>query len=345
MFSNEEGVTGGTLLVAKICDALVKAGYGDDDIKKVGGLVLRNVMTSASGDHDLFKSSLDELRKDVDLSLEEVLDKNTRRSHNVNFNSNEPVLVINAFAGLDRAAWNCLVDHTVMQLQQTWGIWPVRVYAGPFVATEAEFEITLLNVVNTDIGGPSMVQLLDTPCDAPEWQKFVRREAWRERDLLYRQDGVLPVEVDTHSDDGSEHSVQSDDSESTDAELAGDDIAEEPAHEDEAAFIQDVEEPHSQHEQVPTSDEPEPEEIPIPSPEPHELDLPEKRSDHSTWERPQNTVSLLNLPRSRSSRIVPLSTEEGHATDKHRQPGEEDAESASEVRDAVSDKDADFVVV
>ncbi|KIV86678.1 hypothetical protein PV11_02275 [Exophiala sideris] len=346
MSSNAEGLTGGTLLVAKICDALSKAGYGDEDIKKVGGLVARNLTTSPGGhDHDLMESSLDELLEDVDVSLEWALDKETRRKHSVDFNTNEPVILINGYTGLDRTACNGLVDRTVMKLQQTWGIWPVRVYAGPFISTAVEYEITLLNVVNTDIGGPSMVQLLDMPCDAPEWQRFVRKEAWRDRDFLYRQDGELPMEVDTNADDGSEKSVRSDDADSIDSESLGANMHEKPVQKDEEASFQGVEEPRRETEQVDTSDEPEPEEIPIPTPAAHELDLPEKRIDHPTWERPQDTVSLLDLIRSQASKSEPSGAEEGHDADKHREAREEDVEHASEVAKAASDNDGDFVVV
>ncbi|KAK5038320.1 hypothetical protein LTS07_001790 [Exophiala sideris] len=347
MSSNAEGWTGGSLLVAKICDALSKVGYGDEDIKKVGGLVARNLTTSPGGhDHDLMESSLDELLEDVDVSLEWALNKETRRQHSVDFNTNEPVVLINGYTGLDRTAWNSLVDRTVMQLQQTWGIWPVRVYAGPFISTAVEYEITLLNVVNTDIGGPSMVQLLDMPCDAPEWQKFVRKEAWRERDLLYRQEGELPMEVDTNADDGSEKSVQSDDADSIHSEPLGEHMHETSAHDDDVTYSQGAEEARSESEQVPTSEEPKPEEIPIPTPGPHELELPEKRINHPTWERPQDTVSLLDLIRSQSSETVPSGAEEGgHDADKHQEAREEDVEPASKVAQAAGDKDGDFVVV
>lgn len=357
--TNTENAAGGILLVAKICDALTKSGYGDEDIKKVGDLVSQNLVTCGSSQvhgleendeertatDDAEKSGLDATRGQVDLILKSLLDKNVRRSRSVNMNSNEPVVLINQSTRTDRISMNRVVDETITQLQQTWNIWPVRIYAGPFVETPEDFSITLLNVVNTDIGGPSMVQLLDLPCDAPEWHKFVRREAWRDREFLYRQDGkgqVAPVEHDAHVDDGSEKSAHSEDGDdSTDSESLDPIAHEAPTQRHEATPLQDVEELHTDPAETPYDAEPKPED---PS-ELQELDLPEKRIDHPTWERPHDTVSLLDLIRSQATKTAPVGMEEGSTAGPRPGAGLEDVESAAEVLDAASDKDGEFVVV
>jgi len=171
----------GVVLVAKICDALVNWGYGGEDVQKVGGLVARNLMTCESlqvgheagldidVEIDEEGRKMEDARRRVELMLEGLLEKDGRRSRSVTMNSNEPVVLINQSKRIGQAVFNGVVDETVTQLQQDWNIWPVRVYAGPYVAMPGDgFSITLLNVVNTDIGGPSMVQLLDAPCAAPE---------------------------------------------------------------------------------------------------------------------------------------------------------------------------------
>lgn len=40
------------------------------------------------------------------------------------------------------------------------------------------FSISLLNVVNTNLGGPSMLQLLDAPSEAAGWAAPIRKETW-----------------------------------------------------------------------------------------------------------------------------------------------------------------------
>ncbi|KEF52921.1 uncharacterized protein A1O9_10827 [Exophiala aquamarina CBS 119918] len=212
----------GSVLAAKICDALARHGYEDSIIRKVGGLVTSNMMTCAStqvgeeaGLETMPPRAEDDqmdMQRTIELMLRGLLDKSTPSSHTVNVNSNEPVLLVNGFDRIEKHRFAVLVHKTVQQLQKDWNVWPVRVYAGRYFPTSGDgFSVTLLNVVNTDIGGPSMVQLLDEHTDSSEWKQFLRREVWRDRDLVSVEEGhwVSGEDDDNVSDGGSVHSFQS----------------------------------------------------------------------------------------------------------------------------------------
>jgi hypothetical protein len=350
--SSKQGA--GVLLVAKICDALANAGYSDQDIRKVGGLVSRNLMTCessqirASNDDDgrlhagadtgagrtENDTGTDNTQKEVvELMLRCLLGENISRSYSVRMNSNEPVVLINSnFSAAQigqklELALRHTADETVKQLQEVWNIWPVRVYAGPFLPTSTStsdgfFSITLLNVVNTDIGGPSMVQLLDAEAsNAPEWCRYMRKEAWRGRDFLYREerDGVPGPESDAFSpDDASEHSVESDDNGSVGSEPSGTILQEAPslqgdAAEDDgavatAAATMDLasRDGSSEAQKYPSDDEPEAEAEAEGIPLPKELELPERHVEHPTWDRRDDSTSLMDLIRSQASMLTPF---------------------------------------
>lgn len=75
------------------------------------------------------------------------------------------------------------------------GIMPVRVYVR-LIEVGVGVNVVLLNVVNTDIGGPSMVQLLDAAFHGEGWkEELVLKEGWRGEDLLWRDE----VEVESGS--------------------------------------------------------------------------------------------------------------------------------------------------
>lgn len=52
------------------------------------------------------------------------------------------------------------------------------------------FSISLLNVVNTDIGGPSMIQLLDYPCEATGWSAPIQKTTWEAKNAATRENGT-----------------------------------------------------------------------------------------------------------------------------------------------------------
>jgi len=165
---------------------------------------------------------------------------------------------------------------------------------------------------------------------------FVRREAWRERDLLYREEGKGPwVDDDDAWDIASEHSSQSDEDGSLDsaplslAILETPRLPRSPVQEDQAimeeALPAPVQEDCTPLDASPTSGhvspvaEPEPEEIALPQ----EPQVPERRIEHPTWERSHDTMSLLDLIRSQASQLVPFGKEDPTTEAKPHSPDEE----------------------
>lgn len=333
--ASEPPATGaGSILVAKICDALERQGYENDVVRKVGELVARNMMTCDSlqmGGVDADADSETSIGKDGTTEanmLKSLLDKNTTRSRTVNMNSNEPVLLINVFDQTEKSKFYSTVDEIVQHLQQDWNIWPVRIYAGKyFPAPSGSISITLLNVVNTDIGGPSMVQLLDEHTEYSAWHNFARQEVWRGRDLVSREEGTWKSENEAGAvpDDRSEHSFQSDGADSTASELhlvrssspirseipfeemargdpeemsfspsePGQDQIEKPINDAEAegSFVAD--------EDAKSSPSFEQQGIP-------EHNIPEHDISYPTWDRRHDSTSLIDLIRSQALEIPPL---------------------------------------
>ena len=223
--SNDKSTGAGVVLASKIIDALRNWNFSpheerdrftEEEIARVGVLVERNLYTCHSGQVQAEVGGMvegegevvvDEARVMVELMLRGLLDKDVKRDRAVNLNSNEMVVFINFDA--DKAGrldvqfvdmCNSIAHIVVSEMQEKWNIWPVRVYAGVFLPSDTHavedsvsmesvpaFSITLLNVVNTDIGGPSMPQLLDQDCDAPLWHRFLKKEVWRERELVSRE--------------------------------------------------------------------------------------------------------------------------------------------------------------
>ncbi|EXJ92304.1 hypothetical protein A1O3_00854 [Capronia epimyces CBS 606.96] len=354
------GTGAGLILVAKTCDALTKMGYEDADVRKVGILVERNLMTALStqlakvpNEDEPETINEDEVAGEVGLMLQGLLDKNIPRSRNVQVNSNEPVVFINRSDTYDRTVFAHVVDETVRLLQQKWNIWPVRVYGGPCVKASTDgFSITLLNVVNTDIGGPSMVQLLDAACGAPEWCSFTRTEAWRERDLLYREERDVPWREDESVwDDISERSSQSDGDASLDSQplsLVSSSSPEptEPDHEqqpggDDAGASLTPEVISKYESAAPPAQETTPADSETGEPSwAHQYQSPERHVEHPTWDRHDDSVSLLDLIKSQVSRLAP--------SDKHEDASDERQGEAVDQTSQAQDNPAtedEFVVV
>ncbi|KIW82071.1 hypothetical protein Z517_05098 [Fonsecaea pedrosoi CBS 271.37] len=363
-YKNTSKTTGaGILLVAKICDALSKwGGYGDDDVRGVGDLVAKNLITGNSSHVEIQSGTAKDIpQKTVASMLKALLDPTVSRSRNVHVNSNEPVLLVNFDhppLPKDTDRVNDVIDATVQELQHQWNIWPVRVYgyASPLTprtqtASDAPFSqkdmqsaglsITLLNVVNTNIGGPSMPQLLDAPCDAPEWKRYVRREIWREQHLVSREVGkeIWDPQGDSpaHDDNASEQSFESG-SDAEDDKSVGSDAANlatesnpEPAeapqwdneaveeHEDVAPEVtaHGETQPLAQPEEdlvemrIDEDDGQDAGQAPIQEePFSRELEAPERQVRHPTWERHDDSTSLIDLIRSQASLIAPFGTED-----------------------------------
>ena len=350
----------GALLVSKILTGLIQWGdYTDSDIQKVGNLVAKNLISCTSSQASQLDPVLLQfpgswatpLRK-IDAMLRGLLENEVPRSRHVHVNSNEPVLLIN-FEGVVNDTTRRMMEYissmTVTNLQRKWNIWPVRVYAGSFLpstnqneSNEEEaadhFSITLLNVVNSDIGGPSMLQLLDMPCDATRWNKCFRKEVWQDREMLSAPAHVraeYEAENKTGGDDTSEHSVMSaDDNESVGSDVSSLAILRNPEQR-----ISDSPEPGA--EQMPAGEqEAENQGLPaspsgnvarllskpgestaietsVEEPDvaegatqvqssPRELDISDKVIEHPSWQRHDDSTSLLDLIRSQVSLMAPF---------------------------------------
>ncbi|OCT44653.1 hypothetical protein CLCR_05839 [Cladophialophora carrionii] len=382
----EDVTTGpGMLLVCKIIDALRRWDthgiYTDEDVAKVGALVTSNVKSVHSAQvHDEVErvtgaasggptTACDVPRLTVETLLKGLLDRHVTRDSAVHVNSNEPVVLGNLDedkAGRvdaeKRDMLNYVVDIATTELRDVWNIWPVRVYGAyglpmsklGYGQGEVEegsvpgFSITLLNVVNTDIGGPSMPQLLDASCDATEWGRVIRKELWRDRDLVSREDQDFVSDQQAgftaDADNASEHSLGSVDDEddgsvgsdaprlaifnspgqphasSPDQELestefvgsgaedhhtgqTADDFQsredQPPAHHDSpAAGDGDDKDTDNQGLAEPgTQEQASPQDIPLPEP---------VRIEHPTWDRLDDSMSLLDLIKAQASTIAPF---------------------------------------
>ncbi|KAI1074125.1 dihydroxyacetone kinase [Whalleya microplaca] len=125
----------------------------------------------------------------VSTMLAQLLDQNDKDRAFLNVNSNEIVLMVNNLGGVSVLELGGITAEVVKQLQSSWGIQPVRVLSGTYMTSlnGLGFSITLLNVVNTDIGGPSMIQLLDYPCEATGWSAPIAKATWEAKNTAIRK--------------------------------------------------------------------------------------------------------------------------------------------------------------
>lgn len=228
------GFSPSIILLAKITGAAAEMGYGLEEVRRVAGLVERNVATvfssitgtgtlaSSTGLHDGTEKEKegegngkertsegavrdnDGPREQVEEMLSRLLlphaeshghgDQERGRAA-LRVNSNEPVLLLNTSPS--SPPWtkphiHRVLSHTLTHLQAAYNIKPVRVYAGSYLPipvynsdpdsdslrakgedanhshnkhedemSKRGFSISLLNVVNSELGGPGMVALLD----------------------------------------------------------------------------------------------------------------------------------------------------------------------------------------
>lgn len=211
----------GSVLVHKIVGALAARGASLEEVYKVGKLTAENIVSvGASLDHvhvpgraapDVnSKDNLEigeveigmgihnepgsgkakvELPELVATMLQQMLDPNDKDRAFLNVNSNEVVLLINNLGAVSALELGGITTEVASQLEKTYNIKPVRVLAGTYMTSlnGLGFSISLLNVVNTNIGGPSMIQLLDAPCESVGWAAPVRKETWEAKSTQTRE--------------------------------------------------------------------------------------------------------------------------------------------------------------
>jgi dihydroxyacetone kinase len=211
----------GTVLVHKISGALAATGASLDDVYKVAKLAAENIVSvGASLDHvhvpgraapdpnsdealaadeveigmgihnepgsGRAKVTLPEL---VTRMLQQLLDLKDEDRAFLRVNSNEVVLLINNLGGVSVLEMGGITAEVVGQLEKNYNIKPARILAGTYMTSlnGPGFSISILNVVNTDIGGPSMLQLLDAPAEAAGWAAPIKKETWEAKSSQTRE--------------------------------------------------------------------------------------------------------------------------------------------------------------
>ncbi|KAH6680221.1 Dak1 domain-containing protein [Halenospora varia] len=214
----------GTVLVHKISGALAAKGASLEDVYKVAKLTADNIVSvGASLDHvhvpgrappdpnseeTLSKEEVEigmgihnepgseravvELPELVTRMLKQMLDSKDKDRAFLNVNSNEVLLLINNLGGVSVLELGGITAEVVGQLEKTYNVKPVRILAGTYMTSlnGLGFSISILNVVNTNIGGPSMLQLLDAPCEAAGWTAPISKETWEAKSTQTREDST-----------------------------------------------------------------------------------------------------------------------------------------------------------
>ncbi|PKS09797.1 hypothetical protein jhhlp_004419 [Lomentospora prolificans] len=213
----------GTVLVHKISGALAAMGRPLAEVAKVARLTANNLASvgaslehvhvpgravTDSGEDKLAIGEVElgmgihnepgsgraklELPELVKRMLAQLLDPNDSDRNFLHFNSNEIVLLVNNLGGVSVLELAGITTEVVEQLEQTWKIRPVRIISGTFMTSlnGLGFSITLLNVVNTEIGGPSMIELLDAPSEVTGWSSPIGKKTWEEKNTAERTDSV-----------------------------------------------------------------------------------------------------------------------------------------------------------
>ena len=125
------------------------------------------------------KTDLPELIKTM---LGQLLDQNDTDRAYIPINKGDHIaLMINNFGGMSNLELGAITSEVVNQLEGTFGLKPSRTYAGNFFGSlnGPGFIITILKLVNTGLGpGKSLVDLLDSECEAIGWPSTIRRETW-----------------------------------------------------------------------------------------------------------------------------------------------------------------------
>ena len=130
--------------------------------------------------------------------LGELLDwRDEDRSFSLYTTSDEIILMINNLGGLSGLELSAITLDIALQLENTYGIKPVRVFSGTFMSTlnELGFSISLLKVVDLGLGdGMGMLELLDTPAETTGWANSIRNSTWKKSKLATFKEDIYGEE-------------------------------------------------------------------------------------------------------------------------------------------------------
>ncbi|RFU27276.1 hypothetical protein B7463_g9065, partial [Scytalidium lignicola] len=202
----------GTVLVLKIAGALAAMGYNLPDVLKIAKLTAENIVSvgaSLAHVHVPGRALADPNSKEnladgeveigmgihnepgsgraiVDLPdmvkkmLEQLLDQSDKDRGFLKVNSNEVVLMVNNLGAVSVLELGGITAEVVAQLEKSYNIKPVRILSGTYMTSlnGLGFSISLLNVVNTNLGGPTLLQLLDAPSEVTGWTAPISKETW-----------------------------------------------------------------------------------------------------------------------------------------------------------------------
>ena len=220
----------GTALVHKISGALAAQGRGLGEVAKVARLVAGNLVSVGAslehvhvpgrarggvdkegglregeveigmGIHNEAGSGREviELPALVGKMLAQLMDQGDKDRAFLRVNSNEVVLLLNNLGGVSVLEMGGILTEVVAQLEKGYGIKPVRTLSGTYMTSlnGLGFSISLLNVVNTDIGGPGMIELLDYPCEVTGWASPISKLTWEGENTATRdQDPTIEGDV------------------------------------------------------------------------------------------------------------------------------------------------------
>jgi dihydroxyacetone kinase len=219
----------GTVLVHKISGALAAMGASLQDVCNVAKLTAKNIVSvGASLDHvhvpgrappdpdsdEVLATQEVEigmgihnepgsgravvnLPELVNKMLKQLLDWKDEDRAFLRVNSNEVVLLVNNLGGVSVLEMGGITTEVVSQLEKDYNIKPVRIYSGTFMTSlnGLGFSISILNVVNTNLGGPSMIQLLDAPSEAAGWTAPIRKETWEANSSRTRDHSLTSQEI------------------------------------------------------------------------------------------------------------------------------------------------------
>ncbi|KAK2603497.1 dihydroxyacetone kinase Dak1 [Conoideocrella luteorostrata] len=213
----------GTVLVLKIAGALAAQGRGLEEAAKVARLTSENIVSvgaslehvhvpgrsvNAEEDDRLAREEVEigmgihnepgsgraklDLPQLIDRMLAQLLDSKDKDRAFLNVNSNEVVLLVNNLGSVSVLEMGGITTEVVAQLGSKWGIHPVRVISGTFMTSlnGLGFSISLLNVVNTNIGGPGMIELLDASAEVTGWSAPIRKETWEAKTTATRTEST-----------------------------------------------------------------------------------------------------------------------------------------------------------